>query len=152
MARRALRAHAHCVRCLALLPLALFSNENKREEHAEVSLCVSTLHTIALGAHRSRGRCLQAVAVLCRCVALTRAALAAASHLEWPNCTKRNSCVHKGVSRRSTHAVDFVLFLALEACHFALCDVHRPSPKFVDFVHVAPFGKIGVGLCGWKFC
>ena len=119
MARRALRAHAHCVRCLALLPLALFYNKKKREECA----------VVRLHAQRFRGRCLQAVAVLCCCVAKA-------------GCLSRSKPL--GVAKlHQTHRVRAQRrFQALDACS-RLCVL---SALKLATVCVAPFGKKGFGL------
>ena len=66
-ARFARTLTAFAVSPCCLLP---YFTTNKREGGAVVRLCASSMRTIALGTHRSRGCCLQAVAVLCRCVAL----------------------------------------------------------------------------------
>ena len=118
MARRALRAHAHCVRCLALLPLALFYNKQKgRWYSGEI---VRVVHAHHCPWHTSLQRLLPAGSCsalsLCR---LALSALAAAAIKRRLTAQKqrcfgiRQSATWKFARSLSTHAVDRMVFIGL---------------------------------------
>ena len=122
MARRTLRAHAHCVRCLALLPLALFYNKQKgRWCSGEI---VRVVHAHHCPWHTSLQRLLPAGS--CSALSLCRLALSAlaAAAIERRLTAQKQRCFHAGEGSRqsatwkivrslSTHAVDRMVFIGL---------------------------------------
>ena len=122
MARRALRAHAHCVRCLALLPLAIFLQQTNGKSSRGKIARVTTAHHCPWNTSLQRLLPAGSCSALSLCL-LALSALAAAA-IERRQTAKKQRCFHAGegisqsvtwkVARSlSTQAVDCMVFIGL---------------------------------------
>ena len=95
-----------------LLPLALFYNKKQKGR-----VCRGETARVALDAHRSRGRCLQAVAVLCRC-AVKAGCLSRSKPFSVAQLHKNASCACTKAFPDARRMQSTLCSFGVEACHF----------------------------------